>query len=104
MTTFDDREKAYENQFAHDAEIEFLAHTRRDKLLAYWAAELMGKSPRDAALYARDIIQIDLSTGTDASVRQKLVNDLSGLANQTEIDAKMEELLGYARDMVKAGK
>ena len=33
MTTFDDRENAFENKFAHDAEIVFRAEARRIKLV-----------------------------------------------------------------------
>jgi len=33
MTTFDDRENAFENKFAHDAEMQFKADARRNKLL-----------------------------------------------------------------------
>ena len=49
MTTFDDRENAFENKFAHDAEMQFKAEARRNKLLGLWAADLMGKSGDDAA-------------------------------------------------------
>ncbi|MGM0586669.1 MAG: ATPase inhibitor subunit zeta, partial [Pseudomonadota bacterium] len=33
MTGFDDREQAFEKKFAHDAEMQFKAQARRDKLL-----------------------------------------------------------------------
>ena len=47
MTSFDDREKAYEKKFAHDAELEFKASARRNKLLGVWAAEKMGMTGDD---------------------------------------------------------
>ena len=43
MSTFDDRENAFENKFAHDAEMQFKAEARRNRLLGLWAAELLGK-------------------------------------------------------------
>ncbi|HEV8036085.1 DUF1476 domain-containing protein, partial [Yoonia sp.] len=49
MTTFDDRENAFENKFAHDAEMQFKAEARGNKLLGLWAAELMGKTGDEAA-------------------------------------------------------
>ncbi|NDH02760.1 MAG: DUF1476 domain-containing protein, partial [Marivivens sp.] len=52
MSTFDDREKAFEDKFAHDAEMQFKAEARRNKLLGLWAAELLGKSGEDANAYA----------------------------------------------------
>ena len=57
MTTFDDRENAFENKFAHDAEMQFRAEARRNKLLGLWAAELMGKTGDDAEAYAREVVK-----------------------------------------------
>ena len=37
MTTFDDREKAFEKKFAHDQDLKFKAESRRNKALAEWA-------------------------------------------------------------------
>ena len=53
MTTFDEREKAFENKFEHDMELQFKARARRNKMLGLWAAGLMGKSGADAEAYAR---------------------------------------------------
>ena len=49
MTTFDDRENAFEAKFAHDGEMQFKAEARRNKLLGLWAAGLMGKPAGEAA-------------------------------------------------------
>ena len=38
MTTFNDREKAFEQKFEHDQEIQFKVNARRNKLLGLWAA------------------------------------------------------------------
>ena len=48
MSTFDDRERAFENKFAHDEEMLFKATARRNKLAGLWAADLMGLSGDDA--------------------------------------------------------
>ena len=42
MTTFDDRENAFENKFAHDQEMSFRVTARRNKLVGQWAAAKMG--------------------------------------------------------------
>ncbi|NBQ49447.1 MAG: DUF1476 domain-containing protein [Marivivens sp.] len=60
MSTFDDREKAFEDKFAHDAEMQFKAEARRNKLLGLWAAELLGKSGEDANAYAAEVVKADL--------------------------------------------
>ena len=41
MSSFDDREKGFEKKFAYDAEAEFKATARRNRLLGEWAAGLM---------------------------------------------------------------
>ena len=56
MTTFDDREKAFEKKFEHDQDLQFKATARKNKLLGLWAAGLMGKSGADAEAYAKEIV------------------------------------------------
>ncbi len=97
MSIFDDRETAYENKFAHDAEREFMAESLRDRWIAYWAAELMGKDARFAADYAKTIIRTDfLAPGTEEVVAL-LVKDLDGKADEATVRAKLDELLNAAR-------
>ncbi len=50
MSTFDNREDAFENKYAHDAEMQFKAEARCNKLLGLWAADLMGKSAEELSL------------------------------------------------------
>ena len=42
MTTFDERERAFERKFAHDEEMRFRAIARRNKLFGTWACDRMG--------------------------------------------------------------
>lgn len=48
MTTFDEREQAFERRFVHDEEARFRVRTRRNLLLAGWACERM-RLEKDAA-------------------------------------------------------
>ena len=53
MTTFHEREQAFEAKYAHDEEFRFLVTARRDKLLAGWAADRLHlDGPARAALVA----------------------------------------------------
>jgi hypothetical protein len=97
MTTFDDRENAFEAKFAHDSEMQFRAEARRNKLLGLWAAELLGKSGDDAAAYAVEVISADFEEAGDEDVVRKVVADLAGKASADEIRAKMRELLPLAK-------
>lgn len=97
MTTFDDRENAFESKFAHDAEMQFKAEARRNKLLGLWAADLMGKSADDAADYAKEVVRADFEEAGDEDVYRKLSGDLGDKADEATIRAKMAELLAEAK-------
>lgn len=100
MSTFDDRENAFENKYAHDAEMQFKAEARRNKLLGLWAAGLMGKSGEDAAEYAKEVVKADFEEAGHEDVVRKVSGDLGGKATDDEIRAKMAELLIVAKGQV----
>lgn len=97
MTTFDDREKAFESKFAHDAEMQFRAEARRNKLVGLWAAELLGKSGEAAGEYAMGIVKSDFEEAGSEDVVRKLAADLDGKASAEDIRAKLSELLSVAK-------
>ena len=59
MTTFDDRERAFESQYARDQDLQFKIVARRNRLLGQWAAKKMGLTEAEADAYARDVIRAD---------------------------------------------
>ena len=97
MTTFDDRENAFEAKFAHDGEMQFKAEARRNKLLGLWAAGLMGKSGDEAAAYALEVVSADFEEAGVEDVVRKVAADLAGKAGADEVRAKMAELLPVAK-------
>lgn len=97
MSQFEDRENAFENKFAHDAEMQFKAEARRNKLLGLWAADLMGKSGDEANEYAKEVIRSDFEEAGDEDVYRKVSGDLGDKASESEIRTKMAELLGVAK-------
>ncbi len=97
MPTFDDRENAFENKFAHDAEMQFRAEARRNKLTGLWAAGLLGLSGDEAAAYAITVVQADFEEAGDEDVVRKLVADLGDKASADTIRAKLAELLPTAK-------
>ena len=100
MSTFDERETAFENKFAHDAEMQFKAEARRNRLLGLWAAELLGKSGDDADAYAKEVIASDFEEAGDEDVYRKVSGDLGDKATETEIRTKMVELMAVAKQQV----
>lgn len=97
MSTFDDRENAFEAKFAHDADMQFKADARRNKLVGLWAAELMGKSGDDASAYAKEVIKADFEEAGHEDVVRKVAADLGDKSNPDEIRAKMAELMALAK-------
>ena len=97
MSTFDDRENAFENKFAHDAQMQFKAEARRNKLLGLWAAGLLGKSGDEAEAYARDVVKSDFEEAGDEDVYRKVSGDLGDAATEADIRAKMVELMAVAK-------
>ncbi|MBE9476093.1 MAG: DUF1476 domain-containing protein, partial [Proteobacteria bacterium] len=82
MSTFEEREDGFEKKFAHDAEMQFKAEARRNKLLGLWAADLMGKSGDDAAAYAKEVIKADFEEAGHEDVFRKVSGDLGDNADE----------------------
>ncbi|MBQ2261056.1 MAG: DUF1476 domain-containing protein [Loktanella sp.] len=97
MSSFEDRAKSFENKFAHDAEMQFKAEARRNKLLALWAAGLLGKSEDEAAAYVTEVIKADFEEAGDEDVFRKLAKDLVGHADEATIRSKMANYLVEAK-------
>ncbi len=77
MTTFDDRERAFESQYARDQDLQFKIVARRNRLLGQWAAKKMGLTEAEADAYARDVIRADFEEAGDDDVVRKLLGDLT---------------------------
>jgi len=84
MTTFDDRERAFESHYARDQEMQFKIVARRNRLLGHWAAKKMGLTEAEADAYARDVIRADFEEAGDEDVIRKLLGDL--ISAGVEID------------------
>ena len=97
MTTFDDRENAFESKYAHDAEMQFRAEARRNKLTGLWAAGLLGKSGDEAAEYAMTVVSADFEEAGIEDVVRKVAGDLGSLSSADAVRAKMAELLPVAK-------
>jgi hypothetical protein len=97
MTSLKDRENAFENKFAHDAEMQFKADARRNKLLGLWAAGLMGKTGADAEAYGAEVVKSDFEEAGHEDVFRKVSGDLGDKADEATIRAKMEEFMVEAK-------
>jgi len=84
MTTFDQREQAFEQKFGHDEELRFKARARKNKMLGLWAAGLIGKTGAAAEAYARDIVMADFEKPGDHDVVHTLMHDLAAAGKPIE--------------------
>lgn len=77
MTTFDDRERAFETKFARDQEMQFKIIARRNRLLGQWAAAKMKLTPEETDAYAKAVVQADFEEAGDEDVIRKVLGDLT---------------------------
>ena len=99
MTTFEDREKAFEKKFAQDQELKFKAEARRNNMLGEWAAGLLGMSGDEVEDYVKSVRRADLAEKGDEDVFLKLRGDFDAKGvsiSDAELRAKMSEFLAEA--------
>jgi hypothetical protein len=99
MTTYDNREKAFENKFARDADLKFKAESRRNKALAEWAAAKLGITGDAVTDYVKAVRKADLEEKGDDDVIRKVQKDFAEkgvTVSEAEIKDKMMEFLAKA--------
>lgn len=77
MVSFKDREKAFENKFACDEELQFKLTARRNRLLGEWAAKKMKLTAEETDSYAKEVVAADFEEAGDEDVIRKLLGDLT---------------------------
>lgn len=92
MTTFDDRERAFETKYARDEEMAFRITARRNRLLGQWAAARMQLTPEEADAYAKAVVQADFEEAGDEDVIRKVVGDLTAAGIETDEAAVRQAL------------
>jgi hypothetical protein len=105
MTGFDEREKAFENKFRHDQELQFKVYARRARLLGEWAAGLMGKSGEEASSYAREVVSADFEEAGADDIIRKVHGDLEARkvdVSRHRVEKEAERLLDVAKQQVIA--
>lgn len=106
MTSFDNRKKAFEDKFAHDADLKFKAEARRNKLLAIWAGGKLGIEGVALEDYIKAVRKSDLAEAGDDDVFRKVQGDLkakSVAVSDAEIRAAMQDYLAEAVKQIESG-
>jgi len=106
MTTFDDRERAFEAKFARDEEMAFRVIARRNRLLGQWAASKMKLTPEETEAYSKAVVHAEFEEAGDEDVIRKLLGDLT--AAGVEVDdgairnALAEQTIEARRQLMEA--
>lgn len=107
MTTFNDREKAAENKYAHDKEMEFRIQARRSKLMGQWAAGRMSLSGAAADDYTKSLIAASVSDNDDNVLISRVKSDLSARGvsmSEQEVKEELHRVTQIAKDQIQDGK
>ncbi len=100
MSTFDKREAAFENRYAHDEALLFKIVARANKLLGLWAAEKLHKSGAAADDYANALVAGDIAAHAETGVLARVHKDFlaAGVAqSEHQIARHFEEFRAQAQ-------
>ena len=103
MSTFDEREKGFEQKYKHDQELQFKVNARRNKLLGLWAAEQMGITGGAADAYAKEVVAADFERPGDSDVIEKVVKDLKAKGKsvtELQIRRQLEQFFAIAKEQI----
>ena len=107
MTSFDDRERAFEAKFARDDEMAFRITARRNRLLGQWAATQMRLTPEETDAYAKAVVQADFEEAGDDDVIRKVVGDLTAAwidTDEATVRRALEDQAVEARRQLMAAR
>ncbi len=77
--SIEDRKKAFEDKYAHDAELHFKVEARTCKLFGLWLAKEIGLDDDTAKSYAGDVIaalEVKLAE-FEAQAKEQLMNEVA---------------------------
>jgi hypothetical protein len=103
MSTFDKREAAFENKFAHDEELVFKALARANKLVGLWAAEKLGKTGAAAEDYANGLVTKLVAAAAESGVLAQVHKDFVAAGvdqSEHQIARHFEEFRVHAREQL----
>lgn len=101
MSSFSERERGFENYFAHQQELYFQTIALRNKIFAHWVAEQIGLDEELKKLYTEAVIQLLIEEANDTHLLHKALSDLKtkGISiTLEEIGEKLKECHEVARE------
>lgn len=107
MTTFNDREDAFEKKFAHEQNMDFAVEARLSKLFGLWAAQQLGLEGVNADTYAGTVVEANLEEPGFLDVLRKVRADFDekGLDISNHVmEVEFEKCMIEARKQINGGK
>ena len=103
MTIFDERERAFENLFAHEEEVRFRALARRNQLFARWAAEQLGLRGSECQAYIRSFVEGAIRPQSEAALIDRVRADFlaEGVESTERISAAFVTAMAEAVRQVR---
>lgn len=104
MATFNDREKAFEDKYKHDQDLQFRTMVRRNKLLGLWvASELLGLEGDAVEAYAKEVVASDFEQPGPDDVVLKIMADLQAKGvdySEHRLRHRMNEVMVEAKHQI----
>jgi hypothetical protein len=97
----DERGKAFESKWAHDAELRFKVEAKRNRALGEWVAAKKGLTGQAVDDMIGSVIAADFQEAGDEDVFRKLRSELDASVSDAVIREKMRECLAAAVEQVK---
>lgn len=102
--SMNEREKGFENKYAHDQHKLFKIEARACKLLGLWAAEKLSLTPDEADAYAKAVVASNMDEPGFDDVKAKVLKDFEekGLDITAHmIDVALEKKLNLAAEQIE---
>ena len=96
MSSFEERQKGYENKFINDLEVDFKVRSKRNKLLGLWAAEKMHLEGEEAEKYASEVVL----SSVDGVANQAVLDKIAGDFNAKDIDIENAEIINEMQKLL----
>ncbi|MGR3637316.1 MAG: ATPase inhibitor subunit zeta [Shimia sp.] len=97
MSTFEDRETAFEAKFAMDEQKDFIARMRRNRFMAVWASAKKGETVEQARAFGRELVKKDLQEIGDDDVIEAVMSYLGDLTTEDHVRLKLVEMMSEAK-------
>lgn len=107
MMAFDEREHAFEREFAADQELAFKVAAQRNALLGRWAARRMGLTVKAAEDYVKTLVVEGVMHIEPTAVAARVMRDLlakGAPASREDIEARIQQFTAKARAKIVRGE